>query len=243
MLLLLSGEGPGDIGSNVLSVDPVEGGVFKAGPMARIIDRLVDTKWGCSPIDCNKVKFVDEGQLSRIGKQLQAKKSLSMPGVRRPKETQYFERGARALAIAAHRLTEEIDDSVIAVLFRDSDGTHSSERGLWKNKRDSMIRGFEKEKFTNGVPMVPKPKSEAWLLCSAKLNPYQHCAKLENEPGNDRSPNSLKKQLDDAVGEHLGATEWADKVQNGDVDLTRINMPSFNDFKQRLFDVLDKNVS
>lgn len=30
--------------------------------------------------------------------------------------------------------------------------------------------------------MVPRPKSEAWLLCALKPNPYQHCAALEEAP-------------------------------------------------------------
>ena len=132
-------------------------------------------------------------------KKLQSKKKLKLPGRRRPKETQYFERNARALAAAAKALEQEKDDSVVAVLFRDSDGTHSSSRGLWKDKQESISRGFKIENFGNGVPMVPKPKSEAWLLCALKANPYQHCIGLENESGNDRSPNSLKKQLQDAL--------------------------------------------
>lgn len=191
---------------------------------------------------CDRASFISEQNLSHSGKDLQTKRSPSLPGVKRKKETQYFERNARALAIAAQQLTNEKDDSVIAVLFRDSDGTHSSGRGLWQDKRGSILRGFQKEGFANGVPMVPKPKSEAWLLCAVKPNPYQHCANLEDESGNDNSPNSLKKQLDDAVGEHRGATQWADKVQNGDIDLAKIDMPSFNDFKHVLFNVLEKVV-
>jgi hypothetical protein len=27
-----------------------------------------------------------------------------------------------------------------------------------------MLHGFEEEGFTSGVPMVPKPKSEAWII-------------------------------------------------------------------------------
>ncbi len=55
---------------------------------------------------------------------------------------------------------------VIAVLFRDSDGTASSGRGLWEDKRKSIEDGFGEAGFDYGVPMIPKPKSEAWLLCA-----------------------------------------------------------------------------
>jgi len=163
-----------------------------------------------------------------------------LPGTRRKKETQYFERNARALARAAHALAQEKNDSVVAVLFRDADGTHSSSRGLWENKRDSIVRGFDREGFSTGVPMVPKPKSEAWLLCAVKQNSYQHCENLENESGNDNAANTLKKQLDEAVGKHLGVEAWVEKVNGGEIDLGKIDMPSFNDFKQRLFNVLDR---
>jgi len=44
-----------------------------------------------------------------------------------------------------------------------------------------------------GVAMIPKPKSEAWLLCALKNKPYESCEKLEDRSGNDDSPNSLKK--------------------------------------------------
>ncbi|HEX05203.1 MAG TPA: hypothetical protein ENH10_08645, partial [Bacteroidetes bacterium] len=161
--------------------------------MARIVDRLVNEKCDYSPIDFEVTRFITESHLSRSGKQLQPKKSPSLPGMKRAKETLYFERNARALAIAAQALARETKDLVIAVLFRDADGTHSSGRGLWENKRDSIVRGFDKEGFSSGVPMVPKPKSEAWLLCAVKSTPYQHCKTLENESGNDNSTNPLKK--------------------------------------------------
>ena len=238
MWLLLSGEGPSDIGSCAIPGDQCEGPDFRVGPMAQIVDRFVYEKFDYSPIDYGVIRFIPESRLARSGKQLHSKRSLSLPGMKRAKETQYFERHARALAKAAQALAEEKGDSVIAVLFRDSDGTHSSARGLWKNKRDSIVRGFDMEGFSRGVPMVPKPKSEAWLLCAVKEDPYQLCGDLENESGNDRSPNSLKKQLNDAIGEQLGASEWAAKVNNHDIDLDAIDMPSFNDFKKRLFDVL-----
>jgi hypothetical protein len=64
----------------------------------------------------------------------------------------------------------------------------------------SMLTGFEVEHISTGVPMIPKPKSEAWILCALRNN-YQHCAKLEDESGNDRSPNPLKQQLEDYLGE------------------------------------------
>jgi hypothetical protein len=86
-----------------------------------------------------------------------------------------------------------------------------------------------------GVPMVPRPKSEAWLLCALRAPGYANCAPLEEASGNDASPNSLKKQLAARCGgADPTADQQADWVMTGVVDSLRIDMPSFNAFKQAL---------
>ena len=83
--------------------------------------------------------------------------------------------------------------------------------------------------------MLPKPKSEAWLLCAIK-NSYQNCNALENESGNDNSPNNLKTQL-----ETFGLThdEICEKIKANKIGIEKIDMKSFNIFKNRLHEVLD----
>ncbi|MTI11869.1 hypothetical protein [Sansalvadorimonas verongulae] len=85
--------------------------------------------------------------------------------------------------------------------------------------------------------MIPKPKSEAWLLCAVG-NRYQHCERLENESGNDNALNPLKAQLEEALGEPASRELLVDKVNNGEIDVHRIDMPSLNKFKERLDEVL-----
>jgi hypothetical protein len=103
----------------------------------------------------------------------------------------------------------------------------------------SILTGFEAEKISTGVPMIPKPKSEAWILCALR-NKYQYCAKLENESGNDDSPNSLKQQLEDHLGESGSRILLNDKIDDGEIDIDRItDMPSINAFKDRLNKVLE----
>ena len=58
-----------------------------------------------------------------------------------------------------------------------------------------MIRGFEDEEFSRGVPMIPKPKSKAWIICAIKDNPYHGCNALEGCSESDNAPNSLKGEL------------------------------------------------
>jgi hypothetical protein len=79
------------------------------------------------------------------------------------------------------------------------------------------------------------PKSEAWLLCALRPPGYANCALLEDASGNDASPNSLKQQLAAlSGGTDPSADEQADWVVTGAVDPLRIDMPSFNAFKQAL---------
>jgi hypothetical protein len=220
MFLVLSGEGASDIGSQQ-----------KIGPMAKLLDRLIEKRLGYSIIESTGFKIFSETELEARSKQL---KSLSLKGKRQPFETRYFYENARALAHLALNLDQE---NVIAVLFRDADGTASSGRTLWGDKVQSILNGFEVEQFSNGVPMVPKPKSEAWVLCALR-DGYQHCHRLEDESGNDRSPNDLKSQLKQWRGEEVKTDFLSEKIDAGELDIERIDMPSANAFKQRLSDVL-----
>lgn len=241
MHLLLSGEGSGDVGICCPTSELCGGEQFTAGPMSRIIDQLVEASqdYVFSHLDNHCVSFVSESYLAS-NKPGRERKSMELRGKKRPAETKYFFANARALAIAAKEKEKEVECKVIAVLFRDSDGTASAGRGLWQDKWDSMINGFEKEDYGFGVPMIPKPKSEAWLLCAVKDNPYQACDNLENKSGNDKSPNSLKKQLAEALNGNSSTTELNEMLNNKQIDVHRIYMPSFRKFKDRLDLVVNK---
>ncbi|EDX77979.1 hypothetical protein MC7420_7717 [Coleofasciculus chthonoplastes PCC 7420] len=87
--------------------------------------------------------------------------------------------------------------------------------------------------------MIPKPKSEAWVLCALRER-YQNCQRLENESGNDDSPNSLKKQLEEHLGKPATRELLNDKIDQGNLDISQIiDMPSLKAFKDRLDEVLD----
>lgn len=233
MWLLLSGEGRTDMGE--IDYNNQE---FKAGPMAIIVDQIVEAKLGYSHIDWNLTELVTEAQL--LERQKQNKKPGRLGRFRRhdeDRETRFYYDNARALATFAKELAKKENDEVIAVLFRDCDDAQSAGRGLMKAKVESMLNGFTDENFPTGVPMMPMPKSEAWLLCAVKTNPYQNCAALEQESGNDHAPNPLKDQLAAAVNAARSAADWADAVRSRAIDIDRIDMPSFNTFRQRLEEV------
>jgi hypothetical protein len=145
------------------------------------------------------------------------------------------------LAEIAQKKEQEHNDVAIAVLFHDSDGTRSSATGIWEAKWQSMINGFQRAGFSRGVPMLPKPKSEAWLICAAKNQPYQHCDKLEEElSGNDMSLNPAKIQLGKLLGfdREPTAEELCDWLEKNPFDFNACEMPSFQAFKVELNCVL-----
>jgi hypothetical protein len=204
--------------------------------MARIIDRLLErhhTKYSLldahqAGSDC--VTYVHETALAALGKP----GSPLFPGVKFGKGTAFFTRNAQALGLLAKETSAKEKQPVLAVLFRDGDGVRATPVGEWQEKVDSMRRGFAMVACETGVPMVPRPKSEAWLLCALRPASYANCALLEDAPGNDASQNSLKKQLAALRGADPTSQEQADWVMAGAVDPLRIDMPSFNAFKQAL---------
>jgi hypothetical protein len=206
--------------------------------MSWVVDLLIDS-FGAdfSHIDFSCVGFVSETFLAE--NKAKRIKKLNLPGRDTQKETGYFFENARALAVAAKQKSDEIDDTVIAVLFRDSDGTASAGRGQWTSKLNSILDGFEQEEFKEyGVAMIPNPKSEAWLLCAVKDNPYQHCQQLENESGNDKGQNPLKAQLSDVLLGKDSAEQISDMIKQNQIDVDQINMQSFDAFKDNLKQVV-----
>ncbi len=232
MIFLLSGEGPTDIGVCLSDAPLCPGADFAPGPMALLVDQVVDRHWSYSILQTDgAVRFVSEGRLAADATQLKAaRKSIRLPGVKVLKETRYFFNTARLLARIARRLEESDDDEVIAILFRDSDGTASAGRGLWQDKRNSMREGFKEERFPRGVPMIPKPKSEAWLICALKRQPYQNCSPLEDRSGNDNSSNALKDELAAILGEQANRELLNRRFGEKNVRFDRIEMPSFKAF-------------
>jgi len=239
MILLVSGEGPTDIGATQSHQCPTPTNEVAWGPMGMMVNKLVEPIWGYEPMDGGGMMFVAKGALlanQKEGKRLNRQK-LTLFGRNRAQETAYFFENARALARMATGLGVREQCQTGAVLFRDADGTRSGDRSERSAKVRSMESGFAAEKFLNGVPMVPQPKSEAWLLCALQEHPYQNCTRFEALSGNDNSPNPAKAQLDAATAGHTSAQELADFVSDGRVDVHRIDMPSFRKFRDRMLEV------
>ena len=141
-----------------------------------------------------KMDWVCSFNRSELKQQSKSLKPFSRRGKKTAAETRFFFNNARAMAQIAIECQQSENVEILAILFRDSDDATSCGRGLWQEKHQSMLDGFTREKFLYGVPMVPKPISEAWLLCALRER-YQHCDGLENESGRCGTANPLKKQL------------------------------------------------
>ncbi len=233
MIVILSGEGPTDLGQSKTGASPCSGQDFAPGPMAALVEQAIEARLGYSVLDDtpDSVWHISETELAKRAKSM-GKRHMALRGSKQPDaETGYFYKNAEMLALFALEKEQACEDISIAVLFRDSDGTRSTSPALWESKFKSMEDGFRRAAYSRGVAMLPKPKSEAWLLCLARDQKGGDCAKLENLPGNDNSPNSAKQQLDAALGQHLGAAQLVDWVKGSKPDFEHLStMPSFASF-------------
>lgn len=244
MLLLLSGEGPSDIGQAQRVKACCETAEFDHGPLCIMIDKLAEAFHGLqySLLSSQQIFFTAKQQLADTAKADKPGR-MRLPGKKHGKETAYYYKNALALAKLAQALAAEQQQKVVAVLFRDADGTVSHGWGERQQKLQSMHDGFASASYADlGVPMLAIPKSEAWFICALKPQPYQHCEALEFRSGNDDSPNSLKAELVELVGD-ASAPALAELVRSGRMDPEQIDMPSFNQFKQKFTQALQHAVS
>lgn len=247
MLLILTGEGPSDIGACKGPIGFCRNGDFQPGPMAVLVDQIVSARLNYSVLsdtpDC--LFYVDESRLvQKIAKLKQHRKNLYLPGKRSSQETAYYFKNAWAFGLIALEVEGAANDVGPAVFFRDSDGTRSTPSADWSAKWASIEDGFRRAENPRGVPMLPRPTSEAWLLCAAQERPYQNGHQIEDLPGNQASPNHPKKELDKAFGTHKNAAELCTWLTDKPLDLDRASsMPSFDRFRERLNEVLDQVVA
>lgn len=238
MYFLFSGEGPTDLGLCAEGAESCEGESYQAGPLAVIVDQLVESQHGYSPLETGHCGFVSRKTLTdRAGALKAVRKSVRLPGKKRSRETRYFFNHARMMARIAREREAAADDDVVAVLFRDSD-TATAGRGEWSPKWQSMLDGFADEGFNCGIPMLPKPTSEAWLLCALKEQPYENCHALERRSSSPKARRPLKTELEDRLGQPPSREAICHLVADRTIDCQRIQMQSFRSFRERLKEVI-----
>jgi hypothetical protein len=237
MKLLISGEGPSDLGACNNAQGQCSDGDFNPGPMAVWLARLWETLLHYNLLDTPEaVVYVPETALAQKAKQ-SGSRMQQLRGKKQAAETGLYFSNAQQLGLMAQQLAVDHDDAVMAVLFRDADGTRSAPGQQWQSKWDSMVSGFASVAFEFGVPMLPKPKSEAWLLCAGQTARHSHAA-LEDISGNDDSPKSAKKQWDALMGSRQTAAQEAVWCAENPVDWQNmLTLPSFKAFFDRFQEV------
>ncbi len=168
--IIVSGEGPSDIGSCNNFALRCEVPEFQPRAMMLIIDKLIaqflepDLKYEHSVIDCQQVTFVSKQALGDKTN----RKNAFLRSKKQGQGTAFYFNNAMTLTKIAQEIQAKLADNipVISILFRDADGTNSAVNSHYHDKIKSMINGFKASGFDYGVPMIPKPKSEAWLLCA-----------------------------------------------------------------------------
>lgn len=239
MKLLISGEGTSDLGACNNAQGQCSDEFFNPGPMAVWLTRLWEESFKYNLLySPETLVFVSETALAQQTKQaVKGKRMQPLRGKDKPAETGVHFNNARQLGLMAKQLTEDAQTPVMAVFFRDTDGTRSAPGQLWQTKWDSILNGFSAATFDFGVPMLPMPKSEAWLLCAGKTARHSHEG-LEAISGNDDSPHSAKTQLDEFFGSHQAAHQLADWCQENPADWSNLlTMPSFKKFFARFQEV------
>ena len=229
MLILVSGEGSTDIGVASPGMTGLcAPGSWEPGPMALFVDRFVEKFFNFSPLNCYSMWFINETSLNAISKKI------------RPMQVSrdiYFKKNYKALLAVSYKLSKETECDVLPILFRDTDGSQSEQRNkLWTNKRKSIANCINSNEIYV-CPMLPNPKSEAWLLCPLKNN-YNSCASLENLSGNDTSPNSAKALLQACLNEDVSREVLNNLIEKGNIDPNRIDMPSINACKEDMKQVV-----
>ena len=224
MYFVLTGEGNSDLGYSA----------EHPGVLVRLLEKLASD---ISDEDLG-YEFASRSDLAaKVSPNSDSPRSMLLRGNKR--KYSYLitiQRTAEALG----RIASELENTG-AVFFHDCDFTHSEVNNPDEYYRQvvcSMEQGFKSASYSNGVPMVPKPRSESWLLCYYQDTPYENCARFEDLPANDRAENSGKKQL--ARFFNCRENKIYENVNIAEIDWDQIDAPSFVFFKNRFQHVVER---
>lgn len=237
--IVMTGEGVTDMGGCNNEQPICSEQQLDIGPMARLLFKLIQhhlPEWNVDHLDQgnpeNHMTLVDGSWLR--GECKKRKRGL----IRISKSVQ---KGMMVHAQRAQVLGEFAvqNNHQIAAYFHDTDGTRSQLAAMpdrqWKITQ-SIKAGFRAAKFEGrGLAIVPKPTSEAWLICAAKDPQYQDCSQLEASlSGNENSPNRSPKAVLATILEKSVCTRDDLNELVEQVDVSRIDMPSFDSLRTQV---------
>lgn len=234
--IIVSGEGATDLGISTTGEGVSLGGDILVGPMLAIIYRLIymySPDWFRDLHDWTsdvpiRTYLVSRSERARVSRNL--KPNLF--------QTHTCGRGGIEHTKAAWALAKIAEDkgASLAIYFHDTDGTRSVLQRTPKLREiieSSAEKGFASTPEIIGIPMVPKPTSEAWMICHSKQPAYSYCHVLEQDlSGNKDAPERSPKIILEKLCGNISREVLLDVA--GNLDLDRLDMPSFNSFRDKM---------
>lgn len=149
MILVLSGEGPSDLGMCNNAQGRCSDRNFQPGPITVLLDQLISPRLGYALADQpDAIQLIGKAHLVELAAERKAnRRNMVLPGKKHDMETGYFHLNAMALGSVCVEIEEETGDKAVAVLFRDHDKMRSDPPSLWHQKWKSMLDGFHRAQF------------------------------------------------------------------------------------------------
>ena len=228
MFFLLMGEGSSDLGTNVDSPGPL------VVPLQRLASLVSEESFDYDYVA--KSELGDFAPAKSVGNQ---KKMLLRGNKRKFAGLVSVQRYAEALGHKAAGIGE-----CGAVYFSDCDYTNrevNNPEMYYEDLIRSMEHGFfSVVGFKNGVPMVPRTRSESWFLCHYQEHPYVACEQFEHLPANDSAEGSGKKLLGKFFHCAPTVAEIYSRINSEDVDWLHLPIDSFRFFRKRFEHVVQR---
>ena len=169
----------------------------------------------------------------------------------KPEKKTYIARGAknkfpdhRSIAASAKCLAQKAEETAMeydephkwgVIYFHDLDAnTKASVDEIYNDSMNAMNEGFDSVSFPHGVPMIPKTRSESWLLCLLDSDGGVNKRYFEDLPMSDKSPNSGKKVLAAVLDVSEDESYSRIEEKRDTFDWTGLQAPSFLVFRDRL---------
>ena len=197
-------------------------------PLAVAVRNLV---CGWYPTEEVELHPFSRGELSAAEKNKSPKSGAISRGAKR-KYPKIKSACAFARCLAEKAQMQAVDCG--AIYFEDMDFGASVDRNdFYRQLIRAVYDGFEDAGFKYGVPMIPKPRSEAWMLCIVDKNASRKFY-YENLPGKDKDPDSGKKALAEKLGCAVKDNYSMLQPVLETYDWQNLKAPSFVFFKNRL---------
>lgn len=225
---ILCGEGPTDLYYNEIDQ--------KQGPLKDCVDQLLDFFWD----NRNYLLFkqVSRTEISLSDKGKPEKKTSIVRGAKNKFPNHHF------IAASAKCLVQKAEETAMeyeepqkwgVIYFHDLDAnTKATVDEIYNAYMKAMNDGFESVFFPYGVPMIPKTRSESWLLCLLDSDGGKNAKYFEDLPMSDKSPNSGKKVL--AAKLNVSEDESYSRIEEKRDSFmwASLQAPSFLVFRDRL---------